>query len=122
MAASIPTRIASTHGGPKIRPEVPTASVDPALPGADLVSQGLTDLTAGALTAEALLVQIGAPRLRALGIDVPRAGSTAVETTTPEMSLYKLLAADDPDAAHSRYNALVRALVSFERAAESAVR
>ncbi|MBI4737904.1 MAG: hypothetical protein HY766_17900 [candidate division NC10 bacterium] len=36
----------------------------------------------------------------------------------PERRLYDLLCQADPDAAHSRYNALVRRLVSFERAAE----
>lgn len=96
--------------------------VDSALPGADLVNRGLTDLAAGVPSAEALLVQIGAPRLRRLGIDVPEGISLGVTKTTPEMALYHLLAADDPDAAHSRYNSLVRALVSFERAAESAAR
>jgi hypothetical protein len=38
-----------------------------------------------------------------------------------EHRLYALLAAEDSDSAHSRYNALVRRLVSFERAAECAV-
>jgi hypothetical protein len=38
----------------------------------------------------------------------------------PEERLDALLARDDPDGAHSRYNGLVRRLVSFERAAESA--
>ena len=37
-----------------------------------------------------------------------------------EERLYLLLARDDPDAAHGRHHALVRQLVSFERAAESA--
>jgi hypothetical protein len=36
----------------------------------------------------------------------------------PEHRLYTLLARDHPAAAHSRYNALIRRLVSFERAAE----
>jgi len=36
----------------------------------------------------------------------------------PEHALYALLAGEDPDAAHSRYNALIRQLVSFERAVE----
>jgi hypothetical protein len=36
----------------------------------------------------------------------------------PEHRLYALLAADDSDSAHARYNALIRQLVSFERAAE----
>ena len=40
---------------------------------------------------------------------------------TAEHRLYALLAAEDSDLAHSRYNALVRRLVSFERAAECAV-
>jgi hypothetical protein len=34
----------------------------------------------------------------------------------PEHRLYLRLAADDSDSAHSRYNALIRRLVSFERA------
>ena len=84
------------------------------LPGGDLVDQGLADLAHGAETVPALLVSIGAPRLRRCGIAVPRA------IPTPEHRLYALLAAEDSDAAHGRYNALVRRLVSFERAAECA--
>jgi hypothetical protein len=82
-------------------------------PGADLVRQGLQDLARGAHTAEALLVLIGAPRLRELGFSVP-----ASDVTHPEHALYDLLAGEDPDSAHSRYNALIRRLVSFERAAD----
>ena len=41
---------------------------------------------------------------------------------SPEHRLYELLAAEDSDSAHSRYNALVRRLVSYERAAESLAR
>ena len=84
-----------------------------ALPGAELVEDGLRDLARGVYSANALLVLIGAPRLRGLGIDVPAA---AVED--PEHALYDLLAREDADSAHSRYNALVRRLVSFERAAD----
>ena len=84
------------------------------LPGADLVEKGLSDLRSGAETVESLLVSIGVHRLRAVGLDV---GSPFAE---PEERLYRLLAGSDPDGAHSRYNALVRRLVSFERAAESA--
>lgn len=83
------------------------------LPGSDLVREGLEDLSAGRETAAALLVAIGGPRLRQLGIHVP-----LVET--PEHRLYDLLARDEPDSAHSRYNALIRRLVSFERALECA--
>ena len=84
------------------------------LPGADLVEAGLRDVAAGAETVESLLVSVGRPRLRALGFDVPH------RFDEPERRLYELLSAEDPDSAHSRYNALVRRLVSFERAAECA--
>jgi hypothetical protein len=38
----------------------------------------------------------------------------------PHHRLYALLAATDPDSAHSRYNALVGRIVTFARAAEHA--
>jgi hypothetical protein len=89
--------------------------ISDALPGADLIRQGLHDLAAGVESVPALLVLVGAPRLRELGLDVidpfPRTGY-------PEHRLYDLLAVDDDDGVHSRYNALIRRLVSFERAAE----
>lgn len=86
--------------------------MDPSLPGADLIDRGLADLGAGITSVEALLVSIGAPRLRAAGIQIEQA------IPNPEHELYRLLAAEDPDSAHTRYNALIRRLVSFERAAE----
>jgi hypothetical protein len=78
-----------------------------------LVRQGLEDLAAGEVTIPALLVSIGAPRLRRLLSGVP--GTTI---SNPEHTLYLLLADEDSDTAHSRYNAFIRRLVSFERAAE----
>jgi hypothetical protein len=83
------------------------------LPGGDLIERGLRDLAAGVESTAALLVLIGAPRLRRLGLEVPD-----VRIASPEHRLYALLASSDSDSAHSRYNALVRTLVSFERAAE----
>jgi hypothetical protein len=80
-------------------------------PGGDVVREGLLDLRAGRESVAAFLVAIGAPRLRQLGIDVPT-------LETPEHGLYELLAREEPDSAHSRYNALIRRLVSFERALE----
>ena len=81
------------------------------LPGRDLVEQGLSDLRAGLCSIAALLVAIGAPRLHDLGVELPEG-----LPDDPEKRLYELLAREDSDAAHSRYNALVRRLVSFERA------
>jgi hypothetical protein len=84
-----------------------------AFPGGDLVQEGLADLARGAETIPALLVLIGAPRLRRLGLPIP-----ASTIPLPEHRLYERLAESDPDSAHSRYNALIRHLVSFENAAE----
>ena len=86
-------------------------------PGGDLVAKGLRDLATEQETAEALLVATGRARLRRAGIEVP-AGADAIES--PEHRLYELLEARDEGTAHGRYNALVRRLVSFERAAEHA--
>ena len=83
-----------------------------ALPGGDLVRQGLADLRRGEETIHSLLVSIGASRLRRLGIDLPAQPAL----TRPEHRLYAKLAESDSDSAHSRYNALIRRLVSFERA------
>lgn len=84
------------------------------LPGHELVSAGLRDLAAGRETEASLLVTMAAPRLRALGIDVP-----AVAAGNPSHLLYRNLAAHGENA-HSRYNALVRRMASFARAAEHA--
>lgn len=82
------------------------------LPGGDLIAAGLDDLRRGLETIPSLLVSIGAPRLRRLGHAIPPI------FPDPEQRLYALLAREHPAAAHSRYNALIRRLVSFERAAE----
>ena len=83
------------------------------LPGEDLIEAGVQDLLAGRETIASLLVAIGSPRLRRLGLDLP-----SVLPQDPEHRLYNLLAGDDQDSAHSRYNAFIRKLVSYERAAE----
>jgi hypothetical protein len=91
-------------------PEIPAD-----LPGGELVASGLSDLAAARRTEAALLVAMAAPRLRALGYDVlVEAGKS------PSHELYALLSEADPTGAHSRYNALVRQLTSFARAAEHA--
>lgn len=80
------------------------------LPGEDLVAEGLADLIRGAESVPALLVSIGAPRLRQLGMHVE------APFRDPEHRLYRRLSLSHGDAAHSQYNALIRRLVSFERA------
>jgi hypothetical protein len=82
------------------------------LPGGDLVAKGLADLARPSVTVEALLVSIAAPRLRDLGVQV------AAPLADPEHRLYEQLAREDPDSAHSRYNALLRRLTGFESALE----
>lgn len=86
--------------------------MDPSLPGAGLIQRGLEDLERGTESIESLLVSIGARRLRDAGLAVGRT------FPSPEHRLFQLLAAEDADSAHSRYNALIRRLVSFERAIE----
>lgn len=83
------------------------------LPGADIVARGMVDLEQRRETVESLLVAIGEPRLRRLGFVF--GGPMPAD---PEHRLYELLAATDSDSAHGRHNALIRRLVSFERAAE----
>ena len=83
------------------------------MPGGDLIAEGLEDLKRGDETVAALLVCVGGPRLRRLGFEVPDT------LPDPEDRLYDVLARTDEDSAHGRYNALIRRLVSFERAAES---
>jgi hypothetical protein len=79
------------------------------VPGAVLVKQGLADLQAGRESIAALLVCVGASRLRELGFSVRSA------LGRPELRLYERLADEYGDEAHSRYNGLIRRLVSFER-------
>ena len=105
------------------------------LPGAELVCAGLDVLealaanstaqaedigdsstsAASGFTVEALLVAVGAPRLRRAGLRVPTVPGWPAR---PELALYEAVAAQSPADAHSRYNALIRRLVSFERALE----
>lgn len=86
--------------------------IDADLPGSDLIEQGVADLRAGQITTSALLVAIGAPRLRALGIDLP-----VDLPEDPEHRLFLTLVAQRPDA-HAAFNALRRRLVSFQHGLE----
>jgi len=82
------------------------------LPGGKLIREGLEDFQAGRCTAAACLVGIARTRLRHAGL---LAGSVANPFPDPERQLYSLLREAGGDA-YSRYNALIRELVSFENA------
>jgi hypothetical protein len=104
--------VALTSAAPAVKLDLMAKrEVDRSLPGSELVSEGLEDLARKLETIPSLLVSIGAPRLSRLGFAVPRA------LPEPEHRLYERLSLEYDNAAHSRYNALIRRLVSFERAA-----
>jgi len=86
-----------------------------ALPGSELVTAGLKALESGQESVEALLVAIGAPRLRRLGLSVPPDPRLPAE---PELRLYRLLCRLEGKGAYSRYNSLIRRLISFEKSLE----
>ena len=66
-------------------------------PGVEIVREGIEDLRCGVTTVPALLVSIGASRLREIGLPIPRRVSHS-----PEIKLYLHLAQSDPDGAHSK--------------------
>lgn len=69
-------------------------------------------------TIASLLMSIGRPRLNLLGVAREFAGQFPDD---PESRLYRLLGQTHGNEAHSQYNALIRRLVSFERALERRV-
>ncbi|WP_395747020.1 hypothetical protein [Prosthecobacter sp.] len=85
------------------------------LPGEDLIRRGLADYSEGRITPESCLLAVGWSRLQRSGLPMPV--SSPARFPEPEMQLYALLCAEKGDA-YSRYNALVRRLISFEQAME----
>ena len=85
----------------------------PRLPMQEAIEKGTRELNGRKKpeeTLEALLVSIGSPKLRSLGVRIRKTISN------PEHKLYDVLARQHGDNAHSAYNALIRLLVSYERA------
>lgn len=82
------------------------------LPGGELIREGLTDFQSGRCTIPACLVGMARTRLNRAGL-LPESVSNPI--AEPERQLYRLLREAGGDA-YSRYNALVRELVSFENA------
>lgn len=83
------------------------------LPGEEFAQAGLEDWGRGEETIAALLMQIASPALERAGLSLPPMPPAELDT---EIRLYRLLQPVHGDAAHSQYNALLRRLVSFERA------
>ena len=88
------------------------------LPGENLVRRGLADFRAQRCTVEACLVQIARPRLVRAGLLSANCSNLLEES---ELELYRLLQQQKGDA-YSRYNALLRELVSFEMALDGRLR
>ncbi len=88
-----------------------SADILAGLPGAERVLNGLTDLRNNLHTQDSCLVRIARPRLAKAGFIEP----WALNDDTAELDLYQLLCHEGAQA-HSRYNALIRELVSFEHA------
>ncbi len=86
------------------------------LPGSEIVIPGLADLGAGRDSVEASAVAMASRRLRAAGLDVPDGGGDEPAAHR----LYLGIAAAGGGDPHSRYNAVVRRIVSFSRALEHA--
>jgi hypothetical protein len=86
------------------------------LPANDLIREGLADLSQGHRTVASLLVKIASPKLGRCGIVV---SATDEEMLNADHELYELLGREHGNEAHSRYNALLRELVSFERSLEA---
>jgi hypothetical protein len=82
------------------------------LPGETLVREGLADLKSGRCTTAACLAAIARNRLIAIGVV---ADGELPAFSEPERQLYRLLRRKGGDA-YSRYNSLLRELVSFEMA------
>jgi hypothetical protein len=83
------------------------------LPGSEIILPGFEDLAAGRLTVAACLVSIARPIVEASGL--VEAFAPLRYIPEPERALYQLLCQGQSDA-YSRYNSLLRRLVSFERA------
>jgi hypothetical protein len=84
-------------------------------PGGTLIAAGIDDCHAGRVTPAACLISIGWSRMERAGLDLSNCNSYRI--AEPEFRLYRLLGTEPGDP-YSRYNALIRELVSFEHSLE----
>ena len=90
------------------------------LPGSELIRAGLDDLRHGRVTEASLLVELAAPRLRSLDIEISGMPARAAAAESPEHRLYSMLSERLGSDAHSRYKALLARVAGFASAAEDA--
>ena len=83
--------------------------------GADLIQQGIEDLAAGTESIPAMMVALGAHRIKER---LPELGTDNLPHR-PERILYRMLRDEYPREAYSRYNAYLRRRSRFCRALES---
>jgi hypothetical protein len=87
------------------------------LPGAAIIRDGLRDLRENRHTMPSCLVRMARRRLAKAGLMEP----SPRHDVDAELDLYQLLSREG-NQAHSRYNSLVRQLVSFEHALDHRLR
>ena len=81
------------------------------LPGADLVRRGLEDIAQQRKSEYSLLLQVAAPRLRHLGIEIPLLNDAAPPTEEPfEHQLYDHI---QDNGGYALYRSLLRRIASF---------
>lgn len=85
------------------------------LPGSDLITRGIQDSNAGRITPFLCLLAIGRSRLARAGLDMSSPSITLL--ANPEDQLYRLLCQEEGDP-YSRYNSMIRQLISFEQSLE----
>jgi len=81
------------------------------LPGAERIREGLRDYRENRHTLSACLVRMARRRLVKAGL----IGDSLEHDISAELDLYQLMS-HEGNQAHSRYNSLVRELISFEHA------
>jgi len=87
------------------------------LPGATLIQQGLKDHRENRHTMPSCLVRMARRRLVEAGL----MEASPLQDIDAELDLYHLLS-HEGNQAHSRYNALIRELISFEHALDHRLR
>lgn len=86
------------------------------LPGADRIREGINDFINQRHTIPSCLVRIASPRLTKAGL-IPQPDEPDINA---ELDLYEMLS-NEGENAYSRYNALIRELVSFERSLDQRI-